>query len=78
MSQRRKKKIRDYSQLCYDLRSQNPSQRVVFHPLVIGATGRLSNIRKEVNSVMENTKITDSIVREMQKKVVVYIQQMIH
>ena len=45
---------------------------------MIGATGRLSNIKKEVNSVIENTKVTDSIVREMQKTVVVYTQQMIH
>ena len=27
-----KEKIRDYSQLCYDLRRQNPTHRVVFHP----------------------------------------------
>ena len=79
MLQRRKKeKIRDYSQLCYDLRRQNPTQRVIFHPLVIGATGRLSNIKKEVNSVIEDTKVTGSIVREMQKTVVIYTQQMIH
>ena len=56
----------------------NPTQRVVFHPSVIGATERLSNIKKEVNSVIEDTKVTDSIVREMQKTVVVYTQQMIH
>ena len=74
----KEKKIRDYSQLCFDLRRQNPTQRVVFHPLVIGATGRLSNIKKEVYSVKEDTKVTDSIVREMQKTVVVYAQQMIH
>ena len=36
------------------------------------------NIKKEVNSVIEDTKVTDSIVREMQKTVVVYTQQMIH
>ena len=64
-----KEKIRDNSQLCYDLRRQNPTQRIVFHPLVIGATGRPSTIRKEVNSVIGNTKITDSIVGEMQKQV---------
>ena len=78
VTEKEKEKIRDYSQLCYDLRRQNPTQRVVFHPLVIGATGRLSNIKKEVNSVIEDTKVTDSIVREMQKTVVVYTQQMIH
>ena len=70
--------IRAYSQLCYDLRRQNPTQTVVFHPLVISATGRLSNIKKEVNSVIEDTKVADNIVREMQKTVVVYTQQMIH
>ena len=78
VTEKEKEKIRDYGQLCYDLRRQNPTQRVVFHPLVIGATGRLSNIKKEVNSVIEDTKVTDSIVREMQKTVVVYTQQMIH
>ena len=76
--EKEKEKIRGYSQLCYDLRRQNPTQRVVFHPLVIGATGRLSNINKEVNSVIEGIKVIDSIVREMQKTVVVYTQQMIH
>ena len=30
---------------------------------MIGATGKLLNIKKEVNSVMEDSKITDSIVR---------------
>ena len=60
--EKEKENIRDYSQLCYDLRRQNPKQRAIFYPLVLGATGRLSNIRKEVKSVMENTKITDSIV----------------
>ena len=78
MLEKEKEKIRDYSQLCYDLRRQNLTQRVVFHPLVIGATGWLSNIKKEVTSLIEDTKVTDSIVREMQKTVVVYIQQMIH
>ena len=39
---------------------------------------RLSNIKKEVNSVMEDCKITDSVVREMQKAVIAYAQQMIH
>ena len=37
--EKEKEKMRDYSQLCYDLRRQNPTQRVIFHPLVIGATG---------------------------------------
>ena len=67
-----------YIYMCYDLRRQNPTQTVLFHPLVIGATGRLSNIKKEVNSVIEDTKVADNIVREMQKTVVVYTQQMIH
>ena len=73
-----KEKIRDYSQLCYDLRRQNSTHKVVFHPLVIGATGRLNSIRKEINSVIDDIKVTNSIVREMQKTVVVYTQQMIH
>ena len=68
VKEKEKEKIRDNSQLCYDLRRQNPTQRVVFHSLVISARGRLSNIRKEVNSVMKNTKITDSIERKMQKQ----------
>ena len=76
--EKEKEKIRDYSQLCYDLRRQNPTHRVVFHPLVIGATSRLNSIRKEINSVMDEVKVTDSIVREMQKTVEVYTQQMIH
>ena len=75
VTEEEKEKIRDYCQLCYDLRRQNPTQRVAFHPLVIGATRRLSNIKKKVNSVIEDTKVTDSIVREMQKTVVVYTQQ---
>ena len=78
VTEEEKEKIRDYSQLCYDLRRQNPTRRVVFHPLVIGATGRLSNIKKEVNSVIKDTKVTDSIVRKMQKTVVVCTQQMIY
>ena len=72
VSEKEKEKMRDYNQLCYDLRRQNPTQRVIFHPLAIGATGKLHNIKKEVTSVMEDSKITDSIVREMQKTVVVY------
>ena len=76
--EKEKEKIRDYSQLCYDLRRQNPTHKVVFHPLVIGATGRLNSIRKEINSVIDDIKVTDSIVREMQKTVVVHTQQMIH
>ena len=75
--EKEKEKIRDYSQLCYDLRRQNPTNRVVFHPLVIGTTGRLNSIWKEINSVMDEIKVTDSIVREMQKTVIVYTQQMI-
>ena len=78
VTEKKKEKIKDYSQLCYDLRRQNPTQRVVFHPLVIVATGRLSNIKKEVSRVIKETKMTDSIVREMQKIVVVYTQQIIH
>ena len=79
MSWRRKKeKIRDYSQLCYDLRRQNPTHRVVSHPLVIGATGRLNSIKKEIDSVMDDIKVTDSIMREMQKTVVVNTQQTIY
>ena len=67
--EKEKEKIRDY---CYDLRRQNSTHRVVFHPLVIGATGRLNSIRKEINSVMDEIKVTDSIVGEIQKTVVVY------
>lgn len=52
--------------------------KVAFHPLVVGVTGALGNIRKEALSVMEDEKETDNIVREMQKTVVVYTQQMIH
>ena len=74
--EKEKEKIRDYSQLCHDLRRQNPTHKVVFHPLVKGGTGRLNSIRKEINSVIDDIK--DSIVREMQKTVVVYTQQMIH
>ena len=48
------------------------------HPLVIGATGKLHNIKKEVTSVIKDSKITDSIVREMQTTVVVHTQQIIH
>ena len=48
------------------------THRVVFYPSVIGATGRLNSIWKEINSVMDEIKVTDSIVREMQKTVVVY------
>ena len=76
--EKEKEKIRDYSQLSCDLRRQSPTHRVIFHPLVIGATGRLNSIRKEINSVLDEIKVTDSIVREMQKTVVVYTQQMIH
>ena len=76
--EKEKEKIRDYSQLCYYLQIQNSTQKVVFHLLVIGAAGRLCNIRKEVNSIKENTKITDSIVREIQKTVIVYTQQKFH
>ena len=78
VTEKEKEKIRDYSQLCYDIRRQNPTQRVVFHSFVVGATGRLSNIKKEVNSVIEDIKVTDNIVREMQKTVVVYTQQIIY
>ena len=70
--EKEKEKIRDYSQLGYDLRRQNPTHKV------IGATGRLNSIRKEINSVIDDIKVTDSIIREMQKTVVVYTQQMIH
>ena len=76
--EKEKEKIRNYSQLCYDLRRQNPTHKVVFHPLVIGATRRLNSIRKEINIMIDEIKVTDSIVREMQKTVVVYTQQMIH
>ena len=34
---------------------------------MIGATGRLNSIRKEINSVIDEINVTDSIVREMQK-----------
>ena len=68
VTEKEKEKISDYSQLCDDLRRQNPTQRVVFHPLVIGATGRLSNIKKEVNSVIEDTKVTDSIARKCKRQ----------
>ena len=78
VAEKKKEKIRDYSQLCYDLRRKNPTQRVVFHSLVIGATGKLCNIKKEVNSVIEDTEVTDSIVREMQKTILVNSQQMIY
>ena len=43
----------------------------------MGVTGRLNSIKKKTESVMYDIKVTDSIVREMQKTVVVYIQQMI-
>ena len=56
----------------------NPTQRIVFYPLVIGAIGRLNNIKKAINSIMGHIKTTDSIMREMQKAVVIYTQQMIH
>ena len=79
MLQRRKKKRSGITINCATTyEDKTPTQRVVFHSLVIGATGRLSNIKKEVNSVIEDTKVTDSIAREMQKTVVVYTQQMIH
>ena len=62
-----------------NLRRQNLTQRIIFHPtVVIGAIGKLSNIKKKVISGIEDTKVTDSIVREMQKTVVVYTKQMIH
>ena len=41
--EKEKEKIKDYSQLCYDLRRQNPTDRVIFHPLVIGTTDRLNS-----------------------------------
>ena len=76
--EKEKEKIRDYCQLCYDMRRQNPTHRVIFHPLVIRATGSLNSIRKEINAVMDEIKVTDNIVQGMQKTVVVYTQQMIH
>ena len=63
--EKEKEKIRDYSQLCHDLRRQNPTHGVVFHPLMIGAAGRLNSIKKEIGSAMGKIKVTDSIVREM-------------
>src|SRR5215469_233717 len=78
VQEKEQEKTRDYSQLCYDLRRQNPTTRVLFHPLIIGATGALSNIRKEINEVLDDNSYTDSVVKEMQKMVVVYTQQMVH
>ena len=78
VAKKEKEKIRDYSQLCYDLRRQNPTQRVAFHPLVIGAAGRLSNIKEEVNTVIEDNRSNRQYSAGNAKTVVVYTQQMIH
>ena len=67
VTEKEKENIKNYNQLSYDVRRQNPTQRVVFHTLVIGATEKLSNIKKKVNSIMRDTKTIDSIVQEMQK-----------
>ena len=77
VAEKGKEKIRDYSQLCYDLRKQNPTQSCI-PPISNRCNRKVSNIKKEVNSVIEDTEVTDSIERKMQKTVVVYTQQMIH
>jgi len=75
---RENEKKRNYADLVLDLRMQRPGWKIKVLPLVVGVTGGIMELPKQLHTIFKSENITKRCTGEMQKVTVQGSQQMIH
>jgi hypothetical protein len=78
VARKEEEKRRNYMDLEYELRTQRPNWKSITVPVVVGVTGAINNVVKEVQKVLLNEKAALRCVAEMQKVTILGSLQMIH
>ena len=71
-------KRKNYQELAYDLRRQQPGWKVFVMPVAIGVCGALGGVAEEVEKLLGDERLAKMCVLEMQKVTVLASQQIIH
>ena len=78
LKEKEDKKRKNYQELAYDLRRQQPGWKVFVMPVAIGVCGALGGVAEEVEKLLGDERLAKMCVLEMQKVTVLASQQIIH